>query len=119
MNREEILKCDDIAREEISIPQWNFKGYVEEMDWPCYQKYQSFAEGLKSYKENDENSITEEDTILLQAYTVCLTLKDEKGKRVFKDEDHKLLAKKNTMIVLRVATKALQLSGVDVDLEKK
>jgi hypothetical protein len=121
--RDKILKADDIRKEPKEIPQWDFKGYVQEMSMDDFNKYVKFGQELSTYQEGKPEAISEADGLRLQAFIACLTLRDLKGKRVLKDDDFEELSSKNPLLVIDVGRTALDISNLSIfmgkDAEKK
>jgi hypothetical protein len=117
-----ILESDDIVKKPVKVEQWNFDGFVQEMSMGDFKKYINFIQALSSYGE-DKEDLSDSDELLLQAYTVCLTLRNTEGDKVFKESEYKKLSKKNSVAIAMIAKDALEISNLSAfngeDVEKK
>ena len=110
--RESILATQDLQFEEVSVPEWNFEGYIRALDGEARFR----LSGIAAEAVNDKN------VHMLEAY-VCEGLFDQDKERVFTFEDRVALSSKNPDIVQRLYRKILRISKMDKesvdDTEKK
>lgn len=103
--REQILECQDLGLEKVHVKQWKMDVYVRGLTAAERDKFESdmFSMQGKDVKMNREN---------LRAKLVVLTVCDEGGNRIFKDDDLVALGKKSGAALDKLFTIAQKLSGI-------
>ena len=103
--REQILGCEDLPLEKVNIKQWKMDVYVRGLSAAERDQFETemFDVVGKDVKMNRKN---------LRARLVVLTVCDEKGNRIFKDEDLAALGKKSGAALDKLFTLAQKLSGI-------
>lgn len=102
--RDQILAKEDIKAEVISVPEWDCEVKIRSMSASERTKVQQAA-------ANQKNGTV--DLGLLFTETVLLTVLDpETDEKVFVESDREALFKKNGAVIERLATAALNLSGL-------
>lgn len=111
LNRDTILQADDLAREQVDVPEWGGQVYVRMMTGEERDRWEmSISKRRSNNGDIDLNGIR----AALAVIVVC----DEKGNSVFKPEDAKALAKKNGTAIERICFAARKLSRLDdADIE--
>lgn len=95
LSREAILAKQDILTKDVEVPEWG--GTVR----------------VRSMTVAERNEFAKKDNDLgLSVWLVALLSIDEKGVRLFRDEDVEALQKKNPVPFDRVLHTALSLNGV-------
>jgi len=110
--RETILAFNDLPLEKVHVKQWKMDVYVRGLSAAERDQFESemFDVVGKDVKMNKKN---------LRARLVLLTICDDKGVRIFKDEDLAALGKKSGAALDRLFSVAQRLSGIGVsDVEE-
>lgn len=111
LNKEQILKADDLKTETVSVPEWGGDVLVRALSGTERDRFESMivsGQG-RNQKVNTEN---------VRAKLVALVAVGEDGKRLFSDADVAALGKKNAAPLERVFKVGMRLSGLsqgDVD----
>lgn len=112
LNREAILKADDLPKELVEVPEWGGYVYVRTLtglERDAFEESVTQQRG-KSIKMNLRN---------IRAKLVALSVVDEGGKRIFSDADAKFLGEKSASALDRIFEVAQRLSGLrDEDVEE-
>ena len=105
LTRDAILQAQDLPTERVVVPEWNGEVLVRALTGAERDAFeQSIVEQRgKSTRMNLQN---------LRAKLVALTVVDEEGKRLFSDEDAKLLGQKSAAALNRIFEVAQRLSGL-------
>lgn len=110
--RDAILATDDLKFEAVEVPEWNFSGFIRELNGESRWQLSQIAEEASGSK----------NVHIVEAY-VCEGLFDQDKKRVFTIEDRHQLANKNPIPILRLYRKILAISKMDQEsvdsIEKK
>lgn len=110
--RDTILATDDLKFEAVEVPEWNFSGFIRELNGESRWQLSQIAEEASGSK----------NVHIVEAY-VCEGLFDQDKKRVFTIEDRHQLANKNPIPILRLYRKILAISKMDQEsvdsIEKK
>ena len=106
LNRDTILKADDLPRELVEVPEWGDGGVWVRTLKGCERD--SFEQSLvgKKQKMSLEN---------VRARFAVLTICDESGTRLFTDADAKALGDKSAAALDRVFAVAQRLNGFSSD----
>jgi len=113
LSREQILKINDIKKESVNIPQWGGEVWVKGLTGAERDAFELSIMELREGKK--PKMILENMRAKLCAMTVC----DENGTRIFRDEDIPALGKKAAKALSIIFDKAQELSGLsDDDVEK-
>ena len=106
LTRDQILGADDLKRELVAVPEWGGDVYVRVMTGRERGEFEAeFAEhkgspaALKGVRER----------------TVAKTACDEKGSRIFTDDDAAALGGKSAGALDRLFDKALELARIGAD----
>ena len=101
--RETILEADDIDEAVIEIPEWG--------DVKIMLRGMTGAERVKLY-----DSVTGKGKVFMYADILIATARDpESGEPVFDPADREALAEKSGIVLDRLASEVLGLSGLDAD----
>ncbi len=112
LTRDAILQAQDLPTEQVHIPEWGGDVLVRALTGAERDKFeQSIVEQRgKNTRMNLQN---------IRAKLVALTVVDEQGNRIFKDEDVKWLGNKSAAALDRIFEVAQRLSGLrDEDVEE-
>lgn len=113
INRDTILQMQDIAFEEVVIPEWNG------MTVRVKSLTGAERDDLEASMLEGEGKKTHIKLSNLRAKMVARTVVDESGQRVFADADIPALSQKNAAALDRIFTVARRLSGMsDEDVEE-
>jgi hypothetical protein len=109
LTRDMILKSDDLAKEKVSVPEWGGSVYVRCLTGVEREQWEGIA-----IRARDAKNYTKVRTSLL---TMCLV--DEKGNRLFADQDVRDLGQKSAKAMDRLVDVALRISGIsEGEIEK-
>lgn len=104
LTREAILAADDLKRELISVPEWGGDFYLRTLTAGERERWES----LYLNRKGDEGQVKQ----FIQASLVALTAVDEAGNHLFTEADIPALNNKSSHVLLKVASKALELNRV-------
>lgn len=108
LNANDILNSNDSTLEKISIPEWGGDAFIRTMSGGERDSWEMYA-AKQLEKTNNVN---------LRARLASLTLCDEKGNRLFKDDQVQALSKKSAKALDRVYEAAIKLNKLsDEDIE--
>lgn len=105
LNRDLILKANDLPIEPIEVPEWGGTVYVRTMDGSERDRFDATI--IKRSRKDDTF-----DTAGLRADIVVLTVCDESGNLMFSDDDRMALLKKNAAVLDRICAKARKMNGI-------
>lgn len=112
LSRDDILKSDDLATEDVDVPEWG--GVVRIRGLTGTQRDGFEASVVKMNGPNKQYNLAN-----IRARFVALCVVDDEGKRLFSDQDVKQLGEKSATALERVWTAARKLSGMsDDDVEE-
>ena len=112
LTRDEILQVQDLPTEQVHVPEWGGDVLVRALTGAERDMFeQSIVEQRgRNTRMNLRN---------IRAKLVALTVVDEQGNRIFKDEDVKWLGNKSAAALDRIFEVAQRLSGLrDEDVEE-
>lgn len=112
LTRDAILNAPDIQTETVSVPEWGGEVIVRGLTALERDRFDIaiINQDGKQIKMNLLNA---------RAKLVALTVVDETGKQIFKDEDVAALSQKSAAAVDRIYSVAQRLSGIsDKDVEE-
>ena len=101
LNREAILKTDDLPRELVKVPEWGGEVYVRTLTGT---ERDAFEQSMVA-KKNKPNLAN------VRARFAVLTICDADGKRLFTDADAEVLGSKSASALDRVFEVAQRLNG--------
>jgi len=102
LNREEILKADDLPREPVDAPEWGGQVFIRTMTGTERDAWE--AEMVQGKDQVDMQNF--------RARLAVRVLVDEKGERLFKDGDAHRLGLKSARVLARIYDKARELNGL-------
>jgi len=112
LTRDLILSADDTKREKVSVPEWGGDLFVSTMSGTARDAWEQTLVTRRNGK-------TEPNLENMRARLVVACVVDEKGERLFKDEDALALGKKSSKVLEKLAKVAQRLNGIgDVELEE-
>jgi len=112
LNRDDILKAEDIGRELVPVPEWGGDVYVKGMTGSERDKFESSIVEQRGKKQSINMTN-------VRAKLASLTICDEQGKRLFTEADIAKLSEKSASALQRVFAIAQRLSGIgDADVEE-
>lgn len=104
MKATDILGLNDLRTKAVEVPHWNQTLTIREMGLDDGVR---FASMMRARGDDNSVSLTGEDI----AGVVARGVIDEKGERVFKDEDIPALARKSQKALLVLYAEIVGLSG--------
>ena len=109
LDRNSILKMDALPKEQLSVPEWGGDVWVRTLTGT---ERDSFEQSMvqKKNKPNLNN---------VRARFAVLTICDEKGERLFTDNDAEALGKKSAAALDRVFEVAQRLNGFSDDDQRE
>lgn len=105
LTKDAILKAQDVVIERLEVPEWGGVVYVRSITAAERGQIESAAATFKETKGKGDFAKT--FTLKFAMLGLC----DEKGERLFKDEEIAELAKKNAKVIARIAEAVQRLSG--------
>jgi hypothetical protein len=112
LSRDAILNAQDLARENVSVPEWGGEVLVQGLSGAQRDAYEATIISLRGTN-------AQMNLINARAKLVARCLVDEQGQRLFGDDDIKALAGKSAIALQRVYDVAARLSGLsNTDLEE-
>lgn len=112
LKREEILSKTSLQTEKITIPEWGGDIVVSEMSG--------------AMRDGWEQAIREKDAsgklVSPRAKLIVFTIVDEKGSRIFKDDDVEAIGKLSSETLEKICIVAMRLNGLgaeEIDKAKK
>lgn len=102
LSRDSILAADDLPREEVQVPEWAGSVWVRTLTGTERDAFEA-AVNPGGGKKNLAN---------FRARLAVLCVVDDKGERLFKDEDAAGLGQRNARALDRITDVALRLSGL-------
>jgi hypothetical protein len=111
LSREEIDGADDIAYETVKVPEWKTKdgkpGEIR-IRGCTMQEREEYADMLDPDPTSDKKA-----RVLYRQARLCVKcIVDDAGKRLYKDNEAALLAKKSAGVIDRIFGRILDLSGL-------
>lgn len=106
LTRDAILKANDLPKEKVEVPEWGGFVFVRSMNG---LERDIFEQSI--YDSNGKNKKANLNNI--RARLCALTIVDDKGERLFSNDDIDELGKKNAKALDRVFTKARNLNGLN------
>lgn len=105
LNKESILKSDDLRREKVEIPEWGGHVWVRALSGKERDKYETSV-------VSRQGSRAKVDTKNIRARLASLTICDEEGNRLFSEADIEELGKKSASALSKIFNLSQKLSGV-------
>lgn len=105
LKRDDILKADDLQKELVSVPEWGGDVYVRCMTGAERDKFES---GIIEMRGKEQTLNMSNIRAKLASMSIC----DENGKRLFKEEDVQALSQKSGAALDRVFAVAQRLSAI-------
>jgi hypothetical protein len=103
LSRDDVLKADDLATEEVEVPEWGGSVLVRGMSGKERDEFESSALDQRSGRMNLANT---------RAKIVIRCVVDDDGKRLFDAADIDVLGEKSGAALDRVFAVASRLSGL-------
>jgi hypothetical protein len=104
LNKAKILAADDVKLEEVAVPEWGGSVFVKVLSGTDRDKF--------------EDAYSTEKMKNFRARFLVMTLCDEKGQRLFTDEEMNELGKKSSVVIAKIFDKAWSLNALrneDID----
>lgn len=111
LGRDALLSGASFKRELVSVPELNGEIYLRDMGAPGVL---AFNARVKELQVGGDKKLTAEISVKLMTYIISLSACDESGQLLFSESDVEGLANNNLEMLSRLASKALQISGVQV-----
>lgn len=112
LTRDQIKNADDIASEEVDVPEWGGRVLV----WGLTgEERDMWEEGLLVEKRVRGRTTRETNLKNVRAKLVVASCRDKKGNKLFADSDVSWLGKKSAAALNRVFKVAQKLSGLTDD----
>lgn len=114
LDKQSILQARDQVVERVEVPEWGGAVYVRSITAAERGEIEAAAARFKETRGRDTD-FARQFTVKFAAMALC----DENGKRLFENGDVSELAKKNSLVIARIAQAAQRLSGfTKEDLEE-
>lgn len=118
LTRAEILAADDIPRELVEVPEWGGSVYVRGLTAMERSEFENLMLGLENRRikvgKSDDMTI-QMDMRVLRVRLSALCMVDEKGNRLFGDDEVEALGRKSADALNRIFVVAQRLSGMTSD----
>jgi hypothetical protein len=112
LTREQILQAEDLAFEDVAVPEWGGTVRVRGLTGAERDQFESTIVSLNGRQ-------SKVDTRNVRAKLAALTMIDADGKRLFSDRDVQQLGLKSAAALDRVFDAAQRLSGLsEQDIEE-
>lgn len=112
LDKNAILKADDLKKELVNVPEWGGDVYVRGMTGADRDKFESSIVQTRG-KDQTLNMVN------IRAKLASMTICDEKGNRIFTEADVKDLSNKSAHALQRIFVVAQKLSGIgDEDVKE-
>ena len=98
--RDTILNADDLVRETVDVPEWGVKV------------------GIRSLTARERGVMVDQVKDRKHMYAdmlIAVAFDPDTGEQLFTKADRDALSEKNGQVMDRLATKTIELSGVDID----
>lgn len=112
LTRDQILNADDLPRETVEVPEWGGSVLVRGMTG---RQRDRFEESMVQEKKG-KRKLNMQD---FRARGCAECIIDEKGERVFSEQDVQLLAQKSAAALERVYAVVARLSGLRPEDEEE
>jgi hypothetical protein len=112
LSRDEILSKTDLKKQTVNIPEWGGEVIVSEMS----------GEARDQWEQSLHDKDSKGRLVNPRANLVIATVVDEKGNRLFNDQDRDAVGKISSAtleIICRVAQRINKLTVDDLEQEKK
>ncbi len=107
LSRDDILKADDLKRVKVSVPEWGGDVYVREVTG----KESVIFDAWMVENKDDKAQLVSGWHSLMVMLCAC----DDKGVRLFSDDDLEYVKGKNRDAVMRIANAAIKLNKMGAD----
>jgi hypothetical protein len=112
LTRDSIIKAQDLEKEMVKVPKWGGEVFVR-----CMTGSERDAFESEAYSVNGKDVEINRDNF--RARLLVRVLVDEKGDRIFADQDIKVLGSKSGKVLDRLFTVAMRVNGLSKeDLEE-
>lgn len=109
LSRDQILDADDLKTKDVPVPEWGGEVRVRTLSGEERDKFEASMIELKkdgSVKRNSEN---------VRARLVVVCVVNEQGEQMFNNADVRMLGKKSSAALDRVASAAQELNAFSED----
>lgn len=113
LNAMNILAADDCKVEIVEVPEWNDKVGIRIMGGDERDSYECMI--LKKTDEKGKVIDSKNIRVMLLVNVLC----NEKGERIFTDEQMGDLNKKSSLVLDKLFKKALFINGMDEESKKE
>jgi len=103
--RDKILSAQDAEMKKVHVPEWGCDVWIRAMSGADRDKWE----------QSLTNNKGETDITNARAKLVVFTVVDEKGDRIFSDEDILLVGQKSAKVLTRLSNVATKLNGLTSD----
>ena len=105
LSKDEILRAHDIKVQKLVIPEWEGEIYVKGLTGAERDAFEASVIEMKG----DKTTVKMEN---IRAKLAAMCICDEKGERLFNDEEVLMLARKSASALQRIFDVAQRLSGL-------
>lgn len=112
LKREEILAKTELQKKKVTVDEWGGDVFVSEMSGTTRDAWE------QTLREKDASG----NLLSPRAKLVAFTVVDEKGERIFTDEDIPFIGRLSSASLEKVCAAAMELNGLgagDVEKAKK
>lgn len=108
LSRDQIIAADDLPREDVDVPEWGGSVTLRGLTGTQRDLFEQ-----ETVRQNGKNVSVNMENVRARLVARCLV--DEKGERMFSDEDVKVLGGKSGKALERLFKVAQRLSGLTQD----
>ena len=108
LDKKSIISAVDLPSETVSVPEWGGDVKVTALSAKAMEAFQA------SIRDPDGNL-----TSNIREKFLVVVMIDDKGNRLFEDEDYLLLAEKNPAVMDKVFAVAQRLNGIGEEAKAK
>ena len=102
LNKNQILKAEDLKKEKVNVPEWGGEIYVRTMT----------GTERDSFEQEIVNTDESANLKNIRARLCVLTIIDDKGNRLFDANDIEALGRKSALVLDRIFQVAQRLNGI-------
>lgn len=106
--KDQILSANDLPMEEVPTPEWGEGSFVFVRTMSGTER-DAFEQSMLAAKKGGTTNL-----VNIRARLAVLCICDEKGQRLFADDDAEALGKKSAMVLDRIFEVAQRLNGIGV-----
>lgn len=108
LNRQQILRARDIRTQDVNVPEW---GGDVRVRGATAEEWDGYTQSLYTSKVIDGETVQQDNYANAKALLIVQCVVDEKGERIFTDDEAAALARKSASASKRIFDAIKELSG--------